>query len=52
MKQFTRYIGFSLIGLGITLTLFEFLLEHSEWVFGAGLILLVVSLLIKDQKYF
>ena len=52
MKQFIRYIGFSLIGLGITLTLFEFLLEHSEWVFGVGLILLVVSLLLKDQKFY
>jgi len=52
MKQFTRYIGFSLIGLGVTLTLFEFLLEHSEWVFGAGFILLVVSFLMKEQRFF
>ncbi|MGA1029128.1 MAG: hypothetical protein ACO3SY_00320 [Flavobacteriaceae bacterium] len=52
MKQLLRSIGFSLLGIGITLTLFEFFLQHSEWILGGGILLLVVSFFLKDQNLF
>tara|TARA_E500000178_G_C16905193_1_gene699928 strand:+ start:503 stop:658 length:156 start_codon:yes stop_codon:yes gene_type:complete len=47
MKQLVRSAGYFFLGLGITLTLFDFFLEHSEWVVGAGFILLILSFLFK-----
>ena len=47
MKQLVRGAGYFFLGFGITLTLFDFFLEHSEWVIGAGVILLILSFLFK-----
>ena len=49
MKQLVRTAGYFFIGFGTTLTLFDFFLEHSEWVIGAGVILLILSFLFKKH---
>jgi hypothetical protein len=48
MKYFVRNFGFFIIGLGITLSVFEFLLENSGIVFIFGLIILIASYFIKN----
>ena len=48
MKYFVRNFGFFVIGLGITLSVFEFLLENSGIVLILGLIILIVSYFIKN----
>ena len=47
MKYPLRSIALSLIGLGFTLSIFDFLLENSFAVLLAGAVLLGVSYLIK-----
>lgn len=47
MKIPLRTIGWTLIGLGITLSIFDFLLENSSLVLLAGLVLFGISFLIK-----
>lgn len=47
MKIPLRTIGWALIGLGLTLSIFEFLLENSQVVLLAGLVLFGISFLIK-----
>ena len=48
MKYFVRNFGLFIIGLGITLSVFEFLLENSGIVLILGLIILIVSYFIKN----
>ncbi len=48
MKYFIRNFGFFIIGLGITLSVFEFLLENSGIVLIFGLIILIASYFIKN----
>ena len=52
MKYFVRNFGFFVIGLGITLSIFEFLLENSGIVFIFGLITLIASYFIKNYFVF
>ena len=48
MKGFIRNFGFFVIGLGVTLSVFEFLLENSGIVLIFGLIILIASYFIKN----
>jgi len=48
MKYYIRNFGFFVIGLGVTLSVFEFLLENSGIVFIFGLITLIASYFIKN----
>ena len=48
MKYFVRNFGLFIVGLGITLSVFEFLLENSGIVLILGLIILIVSYFIKN----
>ena len=46
MKYFIKNTAIGLIGLGMTLSIFEFLLENSFAVLVAGLLLFFVSFLV------
>tara|TARA_Y100000766_G_C18800614_1_gene552836 strand:- start:19 stop:165 length:147 start_codon:yes stop_codon:yes gene_type:complete len=48
MKYFVRNFGLFIIGLGITLSVFEFLLENSGVVLIFGIIIFAVSYFIKN----
>tara|TARA_A100001015_G_C14328024_1_gene458184 strand:+ start:26 stop:172 length:147 start_codon:yes stop_codon:yes gene_type:complete len=48
MKYFIRNFGVFVIGLGVTLSVFEFLLENSGIVLIFGIIILAVSYFIKN----
>ena len=48
MKHFVRNFGFFIIGLGITLSVFEFLLENSGIVLIFGIIIFTASYFIKN----
>jgi len=47
LKFVLKNIGFSLIGLAIILSFFDFLLENKEIIFGFGFLLLIISYFIK-----
>ncbi|MGC6421702.1 MAG: hypothetical protein ACON47_05885 [Flavobacteriaceae bacterium] len=47
MKLPIRTLGWALIGLGLTLSVFELLLENSVLVLVTGLILFGISFLLK-----
>ncbi len=46
-KDLLRFIGIQVLVLGLVLSVFEFLIENSEGVIGAGIVILLVSLLVK-----
>jgi len=48
MKYFVRNFGLFIIGLGITLSVFEFLLENSGIVLIFGIIIIIASYFIKN----
>ena len=48
MKYFVRNFGVFIIGLGITLSVFEFLLENSGIVLIFGIIISIASYFIKN----
>ena len=48
MKYFVRNFGFFIIGLGVTLSVFEFLLENSGIVLIFGIIISIASYFIKN----
>ena len=52
MKYFIRNFGIFIIGLGITLSVFEFLLENSVVVLIFGIIIFAVSYFIKNWRVF
>ena len=52
MKYFVRNFGFFVIGLGITLSVFEFLLKNSGFVLIFGIIIFAASYFIKNWLVF
>jgi len=52
MKYFVRNFGFFVIGLGFTLSVFEFLLENSGIVLIFGVIIFAASYFIKNWLVF
>tara|TARA_X000000368_G_scaffold294648_1_gene234416 strand:- start:550 stop:696 length:147 start_codon:yes stop_codon:yes gene_type:complete len=48
MKYFVRNFGLFIIGLGITLSVFEFLLENSGVVLIFGIVIFAASYFIKN----
>ena len=52
MKYFIRNFGFFIIGLGVTLSVFEFLLENSGIVLIFGIIIFAASYFIKNWLVF
>ena len=48
MKYFIRNFGIFIIGLGITLSVFEFLLKNSGFVLIFGIIIFAASYFIKN----
>jgi len=48
MKYFVRNFGLFIIGLGITLSIFEFLLENSGIVLIFGAIIFAASYFVKN----
>ena len=47
-KQLLRLIGIQIVILGLVLSIFEFLIDNSEFVVGVGIITLIISLFIKS----
>ncbi|MEK9604346.1 MAG: hypothetical protein VW127_07985 [Flavobacteriaceae bacterium] len=47
-KGLLRLIGIQVIVLGLVLSVFEFLIDNSELVVGAGIITLIVSAFLKS----
>lgn len=47
-KKLLRLIGIQVIILGFVLSIFEFLIDNSEFVVGTGIIILLASLFFKS----
>jgi uncharacterized membrane protein len=47
-KQLLRLIGIQIVILGLVLSIFEFLIDNSEFVVGVGIITLIISFFIKS----
>ena len=46
-KNLLRVIGIQIIILGFVLSIFEFLIDNSEFVIGFGVVILITSLFLK-----
>ena len=47
-KRLLRLIGIQIVIIGLVLSVFEFLIDNSEFVIGLGGILLIASLFLKE----
>ena len=47
-KQLLRLIGIQIILLGFVLSVFEFLIDNSEFVVGVGIVTLITSFFLKS----
>ena len=47
-KQLLRLIGIQIILLGFVLSVFEFLIDNSEFVVGVGIVALITSFFLKS----
>ena len=47
-KQLLRLIGIQIILLGFVLSVFEFLIDNSEFVVGVGIVILITSFFLKS----
>ena len=47
-KQLLRLIGIQIILLGLVLSVFEFLIDNSEFVIGVGIVTLISSFFLKS----
>jgi len=47
-KQLLRLIGIQIILLGLVLSVFELLIDNSEFVVGVGIVTLIISFFLKS----
>jgi hypothetical protein len=47
-KRILRLIGIQIVVVGLVLSIFEFLIDNSEFVIGFGGIIIIASLFLKD----
>lgn len=48
-KNLIQFIGIQIIVIGLILSVFEFLIDNSELIVGAGVIVLIISFLFKSN---
>lgn len=48
-KSLIQFIGIQIIVIGLILSVFEFLIDNSELIVGIGVIVLIISFLLKSN---